>query len=107
MAANSDMIIVNFEALDSAVDSFATSTSRITDIACRMRTNASAIQGAIVSDAASDYVSKANTYATNVDKAEELLDMRIQTLRSEAEKARAAESRARAIAGGVGTFSMQ
>lgn len=100
------IIVVNFEALEDAADAFTTSAGRIAEIAGSVRANASAIQSAIQSNAAGEYVAKANALASNVDVAQERLNERVQVLRTEAEKARAAESKAQSIAESVTTFKM-
>lgn len=107
MAANSEFVIVNFEALESAIDSFKTSANHILDISERVKANAAAIQSAMVSDASNTYVGKANTYAANVNTAKGLLDGHVQDLENKLNEARATEVRAQSIADGVNTFNMQ
>ena len=107
MAASNDFVIVNFEALENAVSAFRTGADRILDISSNITANASAIQGAIVSQAADTYVAKENALAKNVGTAKELLDKHVAELTAELEEARATEARAAAIADGVTTFTMQ
>lgn len=107
MAASNDIVIVNFEALESAINSFGEGANRILDISANITANASAIQGAIVSQAADTYVAKENALAKNVGTAKELLDKHVTELTSKLEEARSAEVKATTIAEGVTTYPMQ
>ena len=107
MAASNDVLIVNFEALESAINSFREGANRILDISANITANASAIQGAIVSQAADTYVAKENALAKNVGTAKELLDQHVVELTNKLEGARSAEAKATTIAEGVTTYPMQ
>lgn len=102
-----DIILVNFEALDGAVTDFTSSSSRIGGLANEVSNNASAIQAAITSVAADNYVAKVQALAQNVIKAQELLNVQIQDLTTKLEEARATEARAQSIADSVNVFDMQ
>lgn len=106
MAAGNDFVIVNFEALENAINLFKTGADRILDISSNITANASAVQSAIVSQAADTYVAKENALAKNVGNAKELLDKRVNDLTLKLEEARAAEAAAKQIAEGVTTYTL-
>ncbi len=109
MAADS-MVIVQFEALENAIQSFTSSAGRISELAGQLRSNAQAIQACVESTASSTYIGKQNSLATNVDSAQEALMAKVNVLQQLLDGSIDAESAAERIAEGVNesasSFSM-
>ena len=109
MAADS-MVIVQFEALESAIQSFTTSAGRIADLSGQLRSNAQAIQGCVESQASATYIGKQNTLANNVSTAQEALTAKVTALQQFLDGSIDAESAAEQIAESVtesaSSFSM-
>lgn len=104
--ADESMVIYNFAALESAINSFTASSSHISELTGQLRSNASAIQTAVVSAASEVYAGKMAILAGNFATAEERLTAEVQNLKMLADKAHAAEAQAKAIADGVETYNL-
>lgn len=99
--AGEDIVIVNFEALESAINTFTTSANHIADITSNLRSNAQAIQGAVVSQASDIYASKMDLLVQSFGEAEQRLITEDKTLETLKERAVQANQTAVQIAGGV------
>lgn len=103
-----DMRIVNFDALQNAIDQFEACSASIARISSAMADNASEFTRAIVSDASNTYAGKANGFAQSIGEAKSALDTRItELLRTDLSQARATEAAAEGIAESVRQFSME
>lgn len=105
--ADESMVIVDFQALESAITAFTTTAGHIAELSGNLKSNAAAVQSAIASDAANDYVGKLGTLSGNFSRAEERLTGEVQKLKALVDKERMAERTAESIASNVSTFNMQ
>lgn len=105
--ADESVVIVNFQALESAISSFTTSSQAIAELAGELKSNAEAIRLAIKSDASDIYAGKVERLSSNFTNAEERLVREVDTLKAFADKERQAEAAAENLANSVSTFNMQ
>ena len=99
-------VIVNFSAVDSAINEYKTCATAINDLASELSAQASALSSAWKSSASEAYQGKMNNLKANFSKASETLNQRVNELTQALERERAAEEQARGIADSVNSINL-
>lgn len=103
---SADTVIVNFNALDSAINKFHTTSGQISSLGSSLQSNASSLQGAWRSNASDTYAQKMSTLVANFSKASENLETEVAELQRLCDLEKEAERKAGVLADSVSDFTM-
>ena len=103
---SADTVIVDFTALNSAMQSFKQTSNEIGNLASQLKSNASFIQSVWKADASTQYAEKLAQLIQNFDNAKTRLDEEGAELNRLYNLEYEAEQQARAIASGVSEYSL-
>ena len=102
--SNTDTVIVDFAALDSAISKFKGTSGQITSLEARLRSNAAQLKAAWTSNASEEYQKKMTELAKNFMSASESLEKQVADLQKLCNKQRMAEIGAGRIAENIASF---
>lgn len=103
---SADTVIVDFTALNNAMQSFRQTSNEIGNLASQLKSNASFLQSVWKADASTQYSEKLARLTQNFDNAKTRLDEEGVELNRLYQLEYEAEQQARAIASGVSEYSL-
>ncbi|MBQ9058012.1 MAG: WXG100 family type VII secretion target [Atopobiaceae bacterium] len=104
--AGSDTVIVDFNALDSAINEFHNIGSQISSLGSELQSNSAQLQGAWKADASNTYADKIAKLVANFSKASENLEAEVTELQRLCELEKEAERAAKGIASAISDVSL-
>ena len=103
---SADTVIVDFNALDSAINKFHATSGQISALEGSLQSNASSLQGAWRSNASDTYAQKMSALVANFNKASENLETEVAELQRLCDLEKEAERTAKGIADSVSDYTM-